>query len=271
MLFQKYTLCVRERCNVPHISYSELKQWTECTWRHKLLYVDRVESFQGNEHTSFGTAVHETIEQMLIGNVSDPYECFNKKFNELLEGLDLLDSNLANTMRQEVIGIFEAVVPSLDDYFSDRGGWSLMAAEQALKEPVTESKIGGYDFKGFIDLVVKDGQGHYHVIDWKTCSWGWNARKKNDSVFTRQLVYYKYYYSKKFGLNPRAISTHFGLIKRTAKKDRIELFRVTSGERKTKNSLDFLDKALYNITNKRYIKNRLSCKYCPFYETAHCP
>ena len=63
---------------------------------------------------------------------------------------------------------------------------------------------------------------------------------------------------------------HFGLLKRTTKKNRVEIFRVTSGERKTKNSLDFLDKALYNIQNKRYIKNRLSCKYCPFHGTEHC-
>jgi predicted RecB family nuclease len=99
-----------------------------------------------------------------------------------------------------------------------------------------------YKFKGFIDLILKDGQGHYHIIDWKTCSWGWNARKKNDILYTRQLVLYKNFYAQKLGISLRAISTHFGLIKRTAKKNRVELFRVTSGERKTKNSLDFLTK-----------------------------
>ena len=256
---------------MPHISYSELKQWAECTWRHKLLYVDKVETFQGNEHTSFGTAVHETVEKMLTENISDPYEYFDKKFNEILEELGLLDSDLANTMRQEINGIFEAVRPAIDSYFEDKGGWSIVAAEESLKEPITESRVEGYDFKGFIDLVIKDGHGHYHVIDWKTCSWGWDARKKNNPIFTRQVVYYKHYYSKKLGIKPRAISTHFGLIKRTAKKNRVELFRITSGERKTKNSLDFLDKALYNITNERYFKNKLSCKYCPFAGTEHCP
>jgi hypothetical protein len=256
---------------VPHISYSELKHWSECTWRHKLLYIDKVQGFQGNEHTSFGTAVHETVEQMLLGNINNPYEHFDKIFTEQLKDVGVEESPLSVQMRQEVNGIFELIIPSLDEYFSDKGGWSLVATEEALKEPVTESRISGYEFKGFIDLVIKDGNGHFHVIDWKTCSWGWHARKKNNPVFTRQLVYYKHYYSKKFGINLRAISTHFGLIKRTAKKNRIELVRVTSGERKTKNSLDFLDKALYNITNKRYIKNRLSCKYCPFHETEHCP
>lgn len=257
---------------MPHISYSELKNWSECTWRHKLLYVDRLKIFQGNEHTSFGTAVHETVEQMLLKKISDPYEHFHKVFDkELSEAGVSLGSELETEMRKQVEGIFELVEPSLNEYFKDRGGWSLVATEEALKESITESRVQGYDFKGFIDLVLKDGQGHYHVIDWKTCSWGWNARKKNDILYARQLVLYKYFYSKKLDINPRAISTHFGLLKRTAKKSRIELFRVTSGERKTKNSLDFLDKALYNITKKRYIKNRLSCKYCPFYETEHCP
>ena len=257
---------------MPHISYSELKQWTECTWRHKLLYLDRIDTFQGNEHTSFGTAVHEAVEQMLLDNIKDPYIYFDNKFTEELRRAGIAeDTALASAMREQVVGIFELVEPTLDEYFSEKGGWTLVATEQRLNEPITETKVTGYDFKGFIDLVLIDGNGHYHVIDWKTCSWGWNARKKNDIVFVRQLVLYKYYYAKKFDINPRAISTHFGLIKRTSKKNRIEVFRVASGERKTKNLLDFLDRALYNITKKRYIKNRLSCKYCPFHETEHCP
>ena len=220
---------------MPHISYSELKNWSECTWRHKLLYIDKLKTFQGTEHTCFGTAVHETIEQMLLGNISDPYKHFHEVFDrELSEAKVPLNSELESNMREEVNGIFELVEPSLDEYFADKGGWTLVAIEQALKEPITESRVTGYDFKGFIDLVLKDGQGHYHVIDWKTCSWGWNARKKADILYVRQLVLYKHYYSKKLGLNPRTVSTHFGLLKRTAKKNRIELFRVTSGERKTK-------------------------------------
>jgi len=254
-----------------HISYSELRNWTECSWRHKLMYLDKIETFQGTEHTCFGTAVHETIENMLLGKIQEPYKHFHETFTKELSEIGMEeDSELASQMRDQVNGIFEAVVPSLDDYFSDKGGWSLVSTEEPLMEAITETKIKDFNFKGFIDLVLKDGKGHYHVIDWKTCSWGWNARKKSDSLVVRQLVLYKHYYSKKLGLNPRAVSTHFGLLKRTAKKNRVELFRVTSGERKTKNSLDFLDMALYNITNQRYLKNRLSCKYCPFHETEHC-
>ena len=252
---------------MPHISYSELRNWSECTWRHKLIYLDRIEAFQGSEHTCYGTAVHETVERMLLGESIKPYEHFNATFTQELTRAGILeDTQLCKEMRQQIAGTFELIIPALDEYFSSKGGWSLVATEQDLMERVNDS----YQFKGFIDLILKDGQGHYHIIDWKTCSWGWNARKKNDILYTRQLVLYKHFYAQKLGISLRAVSTHFGLIKRTAKKNRIELFRVTSGERKTKNSLDFLDKALYNITNGRYIKNKLSCKFCPFVSTKHC-
>ena len=171
-----------------HISYSELRNWTECSWRHKLMYLDKIETFQGTEHTCFGTAVHETIENMLLGNIQEPYKYFHEAFTkELLDIGVQEDTELASDMRQQVNGIFEAVVPSLDEYFEDKGGWSLVSTEEALMEPITESKIKDFDFKGFIDLVLKDGNGHYHVIDWKTCSWGWNARKKSDSLYGRAI------------------------------------------------------------------------------------
>jgi len=201
----------------------------------------------------------------------DPYAVFDSVFAEELATSSIPeDTQLVIEMKKQVVGLFELILPTLDDYFEDKGGWTLVGAEESLMEGIPDSRVEGYNFKGFIDVILKDGNGHYHIIDWKTCSWGWDARKKNNTLYVRQLVLYKHYYAKKHGLSPRTISTHFGLIKRTAKKGRVEIFRVTSGERKTKNSLDFLSKALYNIKRGRRIKNRLSCKYCPYYETEHC-
>ena len=64
---------------------------------------------------------------------------------------------------------------------------------------------------------------------------------------------------------------HKKKLKRTAKKNRVEIFRVTSGPRKTVNALALLDKALKNIIKGNHIKNRLSCQRCAFYKTADCP
>ena len=67
------------------------------------------------------------------------------------------------------------------------------------------------------------------------------------------------------------VETHFALLKRTAKKDNVEIFRVTSGPRKTNNATDLLRKALLSIQNKMFIKNRLSCRGCEFKNTKLCP
>ena len=144
-----------------------------------------------------------------------------------------------------------------------------LSTEEQLMVPLEE--VEGYKFKGFVDLVIKTPDGKYHIIDWKSCSWGWNSQKRSEPMVTYQLTLYKNYYAKKHNIDPKNIETHFALLKRTAKKGNVELFRVTSGPKKTENALNLLLKAVYNISRKRFIKNRLACAKCEFYKTEHCP
>ena len=156
-------------------------------------------------------------------------------------------------------------MPALKKTF---GKYEVYSAEEEIFEDIENHSK---KYKGFIDLVLKTEDGKYHVIDWKTCSWGWDARRKNDKMTTYQLAYYKHFFSKKHNIPLNDIETHFALLKRTAKKNNVELFRVTSGPRKTQNALNLLLKAVYNISKKRFIKNRLACAKCEFYKTEHCP
>ena len=87
---------------------------------------------------------------------------------------------------------------------------------------------------------------------------------------TYQLIFYKHYFALKHNIDPEDVDVHFGLLKRTAKKDKVELFKITSGKKRTENAIKLLNKALYNITNGHYIKNKLACRGCEFYKTEHC-
>ena len=127
------------------------------------------------------------------------------------------------------------------------------------------------DFKGFIDAVVKTPNGKYHIVDWKTSSWGWNARRRSDPMVTYQLTLYKYFFCQKHNIDPKNVETHFALLKRTADKDAVEFFRVTSGAKKTENALKLLHMALYNIEKQRYLKKRSNCYKCAFNMTKECP
>ena len=51
--------------NKPHISYSEIKIWRECPWKHKKMYIDKIETWEDNPYAEFGTIIHDTIEQYL--------------------------------------------------------------------------------------------------------------------------------------------------------------------------------------------------------------
>ena len=54
-----------------HISYSELKTWAECAWKHKLIYIDKVNKFVGNEYTAFGRALHLLCEHAIEDKIQE--------------------------------------------------------------------------------------------------------------------------------------------------------------------------------------------------------
>jgi ATP-dependent exoDNAse (exonuclease V) beta subunit len=254
-----------------HISFSELKNWNKCPWYHKNLYVDKLAGFQGNEFTAFGTALHNVCEKKLLKESKDPDVEFLESFIEEIKSLKkkeiTIDINLIKKMRSQGPQIIPEIDPAIREYFNN---FKVISTEEKIFEPISFFESAEYNFKGFIDLVIQTEDGKYHIVDWKTCGWGWDKHRRSDRMTTYQLTLYKHFYALKHNIDPEDIETHFALLKRTAKKDRVEFFRVTSGPRKTENALTLLKKALYNIDKKSYIKNRLACTGCEFYQTEYC-
>ena len=62
-----------------HVSYSEIKIWNECPYKHKLIYIDGIAGFEGNEYTCFGTALHSVCEFGVAGVLDK--EDFGEHFN----------------------------------------------------------------------------------------------------------------------------------------------------------------------------------------------
>jgi len=254
-----------------HISHSELKDWKFCAFYHKLTRVDKLDGFKGNAYTAFGTAVHAVCEKKLLKEDVDDEQYFLDTFSKCISDLpdDVeVDSGLVDQMVGQGKRIIPEIEDALDDYFEE---FEVLGSEIELYEPIENEN---HSFKGFIDAVVTTPDGKIHIFDWKTCSWGWNARRRAEPMTTYQLTLYKHFFCQKMNIDPKNVETHFALLKRTAKNNHIEFFRVTSGPVKTKNVLKLLSIALYNIKNQRYIKNRLSCTSgygCKFYKTEHCP
>lgn len=270
--------------SIEYISFSSWRDWVFCPFKFKITRVDKVRLFEGNEYSTFGTALHDTTEQILLKQKEemlnegvkdetsfDPFIFFKKRFKEELESLpkekfQAIGEKTILEMKQQGLELIPLILPAMKEYF---GKYEVWEAEYELRQSIDD--LHSLDFYGFVDLIIKTPDGKYHIIDWKTCSWGWDMQKRTSKEYTYQLTYYKHFLSKQLNVDPKMIETHFGLLKRTAKKNKIELFRVTSGDKKVSNALNILNKCVTNVENKKFIKNKLSCLQCEFHKTVYCP
>ena len=268
----------------PHISFSEIKQWKECPYRHKLVYIDKIDTFEPSPYLHFGTAVHEGCETLLenrsvnrdkiIGIMKEEWqnagyenpEWYNKQPGWYKhEPVEVWES-WANNMWDEVLDFLDKELP----------GWECFEAEEQLYEVIDDIK-NPLSFKGFIDGVLKvpkkRGEGHvYWIIDWKTAgAWGWRRDKKQDLGMTAQLILYKHFWAKKHNIDLKDIRCGFVLLKRGGKPGKIcELVTVSVGPKTYQKGVKLMRNMISSVTKGMSLKNRNSCKFCPYFETKHC-
>ena len=154
---------------MPHISYSELKDWKFCAFYHKLTRVDGIDGFKGNAYTAFGSAIHSVCEKKLLQEeVNEEFfiQELKKNIANLPDDVEV-DSKLVNDMLGQGKKIIPEIQTALDDYFEE---YEVLAVEMPLMEDIEGQDE--YKFKGYIDAVVATPDGKVHIFDWKTCSWG---------------------------------------------------------------------------------------------------
>ena len=89
-----------------HVSYSEIKIWNECPYKHKLQYIDGISGFQGNEYTCFGTALHSVCEFGVVGvldkiDFEDHFQTiFENELKSLPKSVELRE-NLVEEMKNQ--------------------------------------------------------------------------------------------------------------------------------------------------------------------------
>ncbi len=269
---------LRKKKSLMNISFSAIDTFIKCPFSYKLKYYDKVEYERGSLFTAFGKAIHKTIYLKLLDDNIDLIQIFKQSFKEELKELSENQlkkifskketKEIVSDMSKKGANLCQLSLEKLKEQFPD---FKLVAAEKEFIEPITEYTNKDFDFKGVIDLIIETPDNKTHIIDWKATSWGWDARKKNDKMITYQLTFYKHFYGLQSEKDNKDIETHFALIKRTAKKDNIEIFKVPVGEKKINNALKVLNNVMYNIDHQRFPKNRLSCNYCDFHHTEWCP
>ena len=266
-----------------HVSYSEVKLWKECSYRHKLTYIDKLQAYEDNPYADFGTAIHTAIENYLLTRTMDLEKClqelrsvWSKKGYDSVEYIEKRVSE--GHVKNEPLEIWEdyarviiAQFPTwLENEFPE---WEIVSAECQLYEPIDGEDIS---FKGFVDCLIKvkdkKGKELLWVIDWKTTGpGGWFYKKKQNFLFLAQVGLYKKYISKKLNIPLKDIRCGYVFLKRGAKPTKcIELFNVSVGPKFVEKADKMVDSMIKSVKNGMTLKNFNSCRYCPFANSEHC-
>ena len=135
---------------MPHISYSELKDWVFCAFYHKLTRIDKLSGFKGNEYTAFGSAMHSVCEKKLLKeDINNDF--FIHQFEKNLASLDD-DVDINQKLIYDMMGQGKKIIPeiqeALDNYFEK--DYQVLFVEMTLMEPIE----GEEDYKIY-SLIAK--------------------------------------------------------------------------------------------------------------------
>ena len=274
-----------------HVTYSQISTYNRCPKLWELQYLRNVVPFTQNIYTCFGTAMHETMQSWLETMYHDKVKAANDmnlhqllynnmvkayKAGKAINGHEhFSDAKQLNEFWLDGKHILDFLTKKRAAYFSTKN-MQLAGIETLLYNEIRP----GVMFKGLIDLVFYHPNiDEWTVMDIKTSTRGWNQEYKKNPNLTAQVILYREFFSRQFGIPKEKINVEFFIVKRRVPKDadyaamqrRVQQFTPPSGPRKTKQVLDSMNKFIADVIdeNGQYIDKDYSCN-SPMGKCSHC-
>jgi hypothetical protein len=276
-----------------NISYSQYSMYKTCGRKWDLIYKQKLFPYTSNIHTTFGTAIHEALQNDLtlaynqsspIADEFDAEELFKDRFIEIYQENYEKNNNQHFSNPDELREFYEDGLKIISyfkknrrKYFSKRG-WYLVGIELPLL--ITPNpKFKKIRYKGLLDVVLyNEVLNKFHILDFKTSSYGWGDKNKKDTIKQNQLLLYKEFFSKQYNIPLENIHVEFFILKRKLYENsefvikRIQQYSPISGKTKMKRALesfnDFIEEC-FNIDGTFKEINHPPtfgnhCQWCPF-------
>ena len=265
-----------------HVSYSSISTYNKCPKLWDMQYRKKAVPFTQNIYTTFGTAFHETLQTYL----EILYHNSVKEANEMDINKLLYDNMIKAYRSGKAVNGHEhySTADELNQFWLDgkhildfikkkRGVYfgtknTMLAGVETL---LYQNLKPGVVFKGLVDLVFyHPDTEEWTVVDIKTSTRGWNDTQKKNPNLTAQVVLYKEFFAKQFGIDRDKVNVEFFIVKRRVPKDaqyasmqrRVQEFRPNAGPRKTKQVLESMNNFLTNVldSNGKFIDKDHECK-----------
>src|SRR5210317_413944 len=274
-----------------HISYSSISTYNKCAKLWELQYMRNAVPFTQNIYTCFGTAMHETVQTWLEVMYHDKVKAAND-----MNLHQLLYDNMVKAYKQgkaqmnhehfstqdELTQFWLDGKHILDFLVKKRGGYFITKNMQlaGIETLLYQELRPGVMFKGLVDLVFYHPNiDRWTVMDIKTSTSGWRDNQKKNPNLTAQVILYREFFAKQFGIDKDKIDVEFFIVKRRVPKDaefasmqkRVQQFTPSSGPRKTKAVLESLDKFIAEVVDKdgQFVDKEYKCSSA-FGKCEHC-
>ena len=295
-LIKEYEQPVIDYETQKHVSFSQMNVYRGCGYRWKLEYKDGLRKFTSSSHTTFGTAMHETLQTYLdvmynesekkaddmdlLTLFKDNFIAEYDKQVEANEGEHYMTRSDFEEFYQDGIEIIECFrAERANHFYKDK--IHLVGCEVPITITPDPSRPDIF-YIGYLDVVTyNENTGMFKIIDIKTSTKGWFKWAKEDESKQFQLLLYKKFFSKQYDVAEEHIDIQFFILKRQLwenskwPQSNIQLFEPLSGIMKTNKALEamtsFIDDCFEldgKYKERDFEKNpsKKSCMFCPYKE-----
>lgn len=280
------------------VSFSQFSNWWTCPHKWYRDYILHEKEFEDNLIMSFGTAIHETVQNYLkvlykeseekageINNLEFFKVAFKKEINK--KSIPHTTADFDGFVEDGKNILEEFLEPSNRIRHFPRDKWELLAIEDDLNIDIRNNVM----LNGKLDLVLKEkSTGNIRIVDFKTSTNGWNSYQKEDFTKTSQLVLYKALYSKKNNIPLNKITVEFIILKRklydatkvSYEQSRLQIFKPSSYQNDVLEVIQEFGKFVETCFTNEGVhktdidypkipgKNKKNCKYCPYLKNKKC-
>jgi len=274
-----------------HISYSSISTYNKCPKLWELQYLRKKIPFTQNIYTCFGTAVHETVQEWLTVMYHDSVKAANdidldkllyanmvkayKSGRAQMQGKHFSNSDELTQFWLDGKHILDFLKKKRAAYFTTKT-MMLAGVETLLYQEIKP----GVMFKGLVDLVFyHPNSGTWTIMDIKTSTSGWRDSQKKNPNLTAQVVLYKEFFAKQFGIDKSKIDVEYFIVKRRVPADadfatmqrRVQEFKPNAGPRKTKQVITMMNEFIESVVSSegQYIDQDYRCNN-PLGRCEHC-
>lgn len=160
-------------------SFSKINTYRQCIYEYYLSRIKKVEG-KDNIYTACGAVTHSIIEDFYNGKIK--YEEMADKFDSEFLDIEVSDYRFSSD-EEKNDRMRKKYKECVKHFFKTHNA----ITTKVLLEQLIWIDIGeGNLFYGYTDLITKDKEGNYHVIDWKT-STVYTGKKIKENAHQLQL------------------------------------------------------------------------------------